>query len=197
MTFLVANEVNKIVKYGKKTVWKQLPLCHLAIRACEKVESILMNLKNRQYFDEVKNHKSRMSNLGYMYSTTTCYAWICQAVTCVCLCAGLVQDLDLHRDDCAGKYLSVPGTYVLVRKQPTSSGQDNDDETTETTYNYIPLLNNCNQLLPGYRVQRTAGGPGEAARRRQTDGRRKSQSPAGTKPTKSKQTKDRTPSKKR
>jgi len=68
VTFLVANEVNKIVKYGKKTVWKQLPLCHLAIRACEKVESILMNLKNRQYFDEVKNHKSRMSNLGYIYS---------------------------------------------------------------------------------------------------------------------------------
>jgi len=114
----------------------------------------------------------------------------------VCLCLGLVQELDLHRYDCAAKYLSAPGTYVLVRKQPTSPGPDNDDENAETTYDYVPLLNNCHQLLPGYRLQRTAGGPGEVARRRVGgDSRRKSQSPAVAKQTRSKQqAKDRAPS---
>ena len=115
------------------------------------------------------------------------------------LYVGLVQELDLHRDDCATKYLSVPGTYVLVKKQPISAGQD-DGETTESSYDYVPLLNDWHQLLPGYRVQRTAAGAsGEAARRGRlgpADSRHKSHSPAVAKSNRSKQAKDRAPSRK-
>jgi len=113
------------------------------------------------------------------------------------VCTGVVQELELHRDDCASKYLSVRGNYVLVKKQVTSPDVDNSDDTIDPTYDYVPLLNNCHHLLPGYRVQRTAGGPGEVLRRRQADNRRKTQSPAGGKQTRSKQGKDRAPSRKR
>ena len=115
---------------------------------------------------------------------------------CVCSCVGRVQELDLHRYDCAAKYLSVPGTYVLVKKQSTSSGLDNDEDSTETTYEYVPLLNDCHQLLPGFRVQRAAGGPGEGVRKRLDDPRRKSVNPAGAKTSRSKQAKERSPGKK-
>ena len=108
------------------------------------------------------------------------------------MCVGLVQELDSHRYDCAAKYLSVPSSYVLVRKQPTSAGLDHDDDSTDATYDYVPLLNNCHQLLPGYRVQQT--GPGEVARRRMADSKK---NVAAAKPSRSKQAKDRAPSRKR
>lgn len=109
---------------------------------------------------------------------------------------GHVQLLDSHLYDCAAKFLSVPGTYVLVKKQATSSGLDNDVEAAENAYEYVPLLNNCHQLLPGYRIQRTAGGTADVGRKGKGDSRRKSQSPTGTKSTRSRQAKDRAPSRK-
>jgi len=108
---------------------------------------------------------------------------------------GLVQELDLHPYDCAAKYLSVPGTYVLVKKQPTSSGPENEDETVDISYDYVPLLNNYQQILPGYRVQRTAAGMGEAARRK--PGKTLSPAAAAKPSARSKQAKDRAPSRKR
>jgi len=123
---------------------------------------------------------------------------------------GHVQQLDLHRYDCASKHLSAPGgTYVLVKKQPPTTspgGPDNDEE--RSTCDYVPLLNDWLQLLPGYRLQRGAPGPGPVGdtgrRRAQDDTRRKSQAPAAAaaagavKPTgsRSKPAKDRSPSKK-
>ena len=113
---------------------------------------------------------------------------------------GVVQELDSHRDDRAAKHLSVPGTYVLVQKQAISSGPQGNEQTSapETTYEYVPLLNNCHQLLPAYRVQRTAGGaPGETARKRPGVSRHKSQSPTGARSTKSRQAKERPTNRKR
>jgi len=103
--------------------------------------------------------------------------------------------LDSHLYDCAAKFLSVPGTYVLVKKQDASPpGLDNDDEAPADTH-YVPLLDNCHQLLPGYRIQRTAGGPGAAdvGRKGKGESRRRSQSPTGAaKPSsRSRQSKDR------
>ena len=143
----------------------------------------------------------------------------------MCVYTGHVQELDLHRYDCASKYLSVSGgTYVLVKKQPrTSPGgglRDNDDIEGggagaegyggSTKYDYVPLLSEGHlQQLAGYRLQRApaAGGPaGDVARRRavmQDDSRRKSSQTAAagaTKPgaggSRSKPAKDRSPSKK-
>lgn len=113
----------------------------------------------------------------------------------VCI-IGLVQELELHRYDSAAKYLSVPGTYVLVKRQSTSPDLDNEDDTSDTTYEYLPLLNNYQQLLPGYGVHRATGGPGEAARKRTDESRRKSQNPAAARTSRTKQTKDRSPGKK-
>lgn len=112
---------------------------------------------------------------------------------------GHVQLLDSHLYDCAAKLLSVPGTYVLVKREATSPGLDNDDEAADNAFEYVPLLNNCHQLLPGYRIQRAAGGgPADAAvsRKGKGDGRRKSQSPTGAKTTRSRQAKDRASSRK-
>jgi len=119
----------------------------------------------------------------------------------VIVCIGLVQELDLHRYETASQHLSVPGTYVLVKRQSTSPGLDNEDEIpADSSYEYVPLLNNYLQLMPGYRVHRTAGGgpAGEAARKRVTDdSRRKShQNPATARSSRTKQTKDRSPGKK-
>jgi len=80
----------------------------------------------------------------------------------------------------------------MVKKQSTSPGLDND--AAENACDYVPLLNNCHQLLPGFRIQRTSGGPpGDVGRKGKADSRRKSQSPTGTKPTRSRQAKDRAP----
>ena len=107
--------------------------------------------------------------------------------------AGHVQQLDRHLYDCAAKFLSVPGgTYVLVAKQTSTAaslpGVDNDDDAAAE---YVPLLNNCLQLLPGFRiVARTgAGAAGDGGRKAgKADSRRRSQSPPpGAKSTRSKQ----------
>jgi len=110
---------------------------------------------------------------------------------------GHVMDLNSHRYDCAAKYLPAPGTYVLVNKQATSPALDNQDETTDTAFEYVPLLNDYHQLIPGYRIQRTSGGHGpELARKKPGDrASRRSQSPSGgSKPTRTKQSKERAPS---
>lgn len=109
---------------------------------------------------------------------------------------GHVQLLDSHLYDCAAKFLAAPSTYVLVKKQATSPGLDNDVEATENAYEYVPLLNNCHQLLPGYRIQWTAGGTADVGRKGKADSRRKSQSPTAAKSTRSRQAKDRAPSRK-
>jgi hypothetical protein len=129
---------------------------------------------------------------------------------------GLVQELDKHRQDYASEYLAAPGTYVLVKKQRTDAAADgtfsggcgNDNSCDDHAgYEYIPLLNNWQELLPGYRLhlQRISPTDGvtpttsEDARRRQRKDRTKSDSPAGMKPTGRQQTtvKDRAPSRRR
>ena len=117
--------------------------------------------------------------------------------------AGHVQQLDTHLYDCAAKFLSVPGgIYVLVAKQTSTAASpaavDNDDDAAAE---YVPLLNNCLQLLPGFRiVPRTGAGGGSGGgaagdggrKAGKADSRRRSQSPPpGAKSTRSKQAKDR------
>jgi len=44
-----------------------------------------MNLKNRQYFDEFKNHKSRMSNLGYIVRRRAMRGYVKRWLGSVCV----------------------------------------------------------------------------------------------------------------
>lgn len=131
--------------------------------------------------------------------------------------SGLIQELDGRRLECAADYLSTPGTYVLVKKQRMLRHQDNigvdaspvsdrvtvdelemDDNVSQLNSDrvdeYVPLLNNWHQLLPGFRIRRAndatdQSGLAAAARRRvMRRDRNKSPSPAGVKPTASKVT---------
>jgi len=121
---------------------------------------------------------------------------------------GLVQELDAHRHDCASKFLSAPGTYILVKKQLATPPDEAAPLDDSSQYEYVPLLNNWRELFPGYRLQRvsTAGGGGgrdEARQRlvgRTRDARTKADSPAGIKATARtgrQLSKDRTPSRRR
>lgn len=69
---------------------------------------------------------------------------------------GLVQELETHKYESASTYLTSPHrTYILVQKQALSPIPDDvtaGDGKVEQ-YEYIPLLNNCLELFPDYKLQ--------------------------------------------
>lgn len=115
---------------------------------------------------------------------------------------GLIQELEAHKYDPASNYLASHRTYILVEKQlllqqqqqqqqpPTSDHGPQQqrsipDEQTDSAsdagkYAYIPLLNNCLELFPDYRLQVQTN---EVAKNSRAKGRTrgKATSPAGFK----------------
>lgn len=71
---------------------------------------------------------------------------------------GLIQELEAHKYDSASNYLASHRTYILVQKQALSplpedveAGGGQDGKAVQ--YEYIPLLNNCLELFPDYKLQ--------------------------------------------
>lgn len=87
---------------------------------------------------------------------------------------GLVKDLDLHRLDKADKFLTTQGPYILVEKRTIAHSSSLNDTldgdsgapssratspmlselpTSPPKYNFIPLLDDCEDLFPEYKLR--------------------------------------------
>jgi len=62
---------------------------------------------------------------------------------------GLIQDLEVHGREYATKFLSSPGTYILMKKEVEGGPET---ALTIQSYNYIPLLDSCTDLYPNFKV---------------------------------------------
>ena len=118
----------------------------------------------------------------------------------------MVKDLDHHKYDYATKFLSTHNTYILLEKQLVHSDLDGDMSITDTEggavtpcppqYNYVPLLENCADHFPGFKLHVAQ----TEIKKKKSRSQSKSPSPAGMRPTKTAKGKpalNRTPSKRR
>lgn len=98
---------------------------------------------------------------------------------------GLVQELETHKYDSASNYLASHRTYILVQKQALTPPPEDMDAGggrggKAIQYEYIPLLNNCLELFPDYKLQIQPNNTNQKKpARRQFGG--KASSPAGIK----------------
>jgi hypothetical protein len=100
------------------------------------------------------------------------------------LFSGLVKDLDLHKYDCANKFLTSHTTYILVEKQivfpdEPDSPEDGNSTPQPPQYNFIPLLEKFEDLFPNYKVR--VAHFEKKKKPRGNSGSSKSPSPAGRK----------------
>ena len=117
---------------------------------------------------------------------------------------GLVKDLDHHKYDYATKFLNTHNTYILLEKQLVATHDLDVDMSTDTDgtttpappqYNYVPLLDNCTDHFPNFKLH-----VAQTEKKKKSRSQSKSPSPAGMRPTrtaKNKPTLNRTPSKRR
>lgn len=67
---------------------------------------------------------------------------------------GLVLELPSHKNECATKYLSLKGFYVLVEKLTVTSVPHDHDETGPTQeVRYVPLLTSPCDKFKGYEAR--------------------------------------------
>lgn len=70
------------------------------------------------------------------------------------LITGLVLELPSHKNECATKYLSLKGFYVLVEKLTVTSVPHDHDETGPTQeVRYVPLLTSPCDKFKGYEAR--------------------------------------------
>ncbi|XP_063684693.1 uncharacterized protein LOC134818914 [Bolinopsis microptera] len=100
---------------------------------------------------------------------------------CIDLCdeSGQVKNLPLHKRAYASKYLTVPGTYVVVerKKIPLIGGKElavnemndtkdgEEDESILSVTVYRSLLKNTEMLLPGFSIKNFQSPPRKEPRK--------------------------------
>nr|KAG5700695.1 hypothetical protein BaRGS_029060 [Batillaria attramentaria] len=90
--------------------------------------------------------------------------------------AGLIKELDVHKNEYATNFLASHSTYILVQKdlQPDDMSADSCSTPTPPQYTYKPLLEGSTDLFPNFRLH-----VAEVEKKKTKRGGSKSPSPAG------------------
>lgn len=90
--------------------------------------------------------------------------------------AGLVKELDVHKNEYATNFLSSHTTYILVQKDPIPDEAPVDTRSTPTSpqFTYKALLEHSTELFPNFRLH-----VAEVERKKAKRVGSKSPSPAG------------------